>query len=56
MQFNSLLVIFALTFGCTLSLDVIFNQDWKLWKEANNKHYSDAEEHVRFVFLDLISY
>jgi cathepsin L len=30
-----------------LALDVTLTQHWKLWKEANNKRYSDAEEHVR---------
>jgi cathepsin L len=30
-----------------LALDVGLNQHFKLWKEINNKRYSDAEEHVR---------
>jgi hypothetical protein len=55
MQTIILLTVLAVIFGCTLSLDVVLNQNWKLWKEANNKHYSNAEEHVRFVFLDRIS-
>lgn len=48
MQSIKLLTVVAMIFGCTLSLD---NQNWKLWKEAYNKHYSDAEEHVRFGYF-----
>ncbi|CAF4428359.1 unnamed protein product, partial [Rotaria magnacalcarata] len=33
---------------CTLALDVTLNQYWKLWKEANNKRYSNAEEDIRY--------
>jgi hypothetical protein len=45
MQSTSILAVLVLAFGCTLALDV---QHWKLWKEANNKRYSDAEEHIRY--------
>jgi hypothetical protein len=47
MQSISVLAVLALAFSCTLALDVTLNQHWKLWKEANNKRYSDAEENVR---------
>jgi cathepsin L len=47
MQSISVLAVLALAFSCTLALDVTLNQHWKLWKETNNKRYSDAEEHVR---------
>jgi len=47
MQSISVLAILAVAFSCTLALDVKLNQHWKLWKETNNKLYSDAEEHVR---------
>ncbi|CAF2471652.1 unnamed protein product [Rotaria sp. Silwood2] len=47
MQSISTLAILALALSCTLALDVTLNQHWKLWKETNNKRYSDAEEHVR---------
>lgn len=42
------ILVLALVFSCTLTLNVTLNQQWKLWKEANKKHYSDAEEHVRY--------
>jgi hypothetical protein len=48
MQSISVLAVLALAFTCTLALDVTLNQHWKLWKEANSKRYSDAEEHVRY--------
>ncbi|CAF0851886.1 unnamed protein product [Adineta steineri] len=47
MQSISVLAVLAVAFSCTLALDVTLNQHWKLWKEANNKRYNDAEEHVR---------
>jgi hypothetical protein len=47
MQSISVLAVLALALSCTLALDVTLTQHWKLWKEANNKRYSDAEEHVR---------
>ncbi len=47
MQFISVLAVLVLAFSCTLALDVKLNQHWKLWKETNNKRYSDVEEHVR---------
>jgi len=47
MQSISVLAVLALAFSCTLALDVTLNHHWKLWKQANNKLYSDAEEHVR---------
>ena len=45
----SVLAVLALAFSCTLAFDAKLNQHWKLWKEANNKRYFDAEEHVRYV-------
>ncbi|CAF3428701.1 unnamed protein product [Rotaria socialis] len=47
MQSISVLAVLVLAFSCTLALDVTLNQYWKLWKEANNKHYSNAEEDIR---------
>jgi len=47
MQSFSVLAVLALAISCTLAFDVTLNQQWKLWKDANNKQYSDAEEHVR---------
>jgi len=47
MQSISVLVVLALAFSCTLALDITLNQHWKLWKNTHNKHYLDAEEHVR---------
>jgi cathepsin L len=47
MQSVSILAVLALAFSCTLAFDAKLNQYWKLWKEAHNKLYSDAEEHVR---------
>jgi cathepsin L len=47
MQSISVLAVLAIAFSCTLAIDVTLNQHWKLWKSANNKKYSDAEEHVR---------
>jgi cathepsin L len=47
MQSISVLAILALAFTCTLAIDVTLNRHWQLWKSANNKQYSDAEEHVR---------
>ena len=32
----------------TLSLGAPLDQQWKLWKETNNKRYSNAEEHLRY--------
>ena len=48
MQFFSILGILVLALSCTLAADISLNPEWKLWKEANNKHYSDAEEHRRY--------
>jgi len=48
MQSKSVLTILVvLVFSCSLGLDVTLNQHWKLWKETNNKRYSDAEEYIR---------
>jgi hypothetical protein len=47
MQSTSVLAVLALAFSCTLALDVTLNQHWKLWKEANNKRYSEVEEDIR---------
>jgi cathepsin L len=47
MQSISVLAVLALAFTCTLAIDVTLNRHWQLWKSANNKQYSDAEEHVR---------
>jgi cathepsin L len=41
------IVVLALVFSCTLALNVTLNQQWKLWKDANNKLYSRSEELVR---------
>ncbi len=51
----SILVVLAFAFSCTLALNVALNQDWKLWKETNNKRYFAAEEHVRYAILSFIS-
>ena len=48
MRSISILAVFALAFSCTLALDVTINQQWKLWKETNNKRYSGVEEHSRY--------
>ena len=53
MKSIAIFTVLALTFGCALSLDVLLNQHWNSWKQANNKLYSDAQEHIRFVLLDL---
>jgi cathepsin L len=47
MQSVSVLAVLALAFSCTLAIDVTLNQHWNLWKQANNKVYSGAEEQVR---------
>jgi len=47
MHLISVLAVVVLAFSCTLAFDAKLNQHWKLWKEFNNKRYSDAEEHVR---------
>jgi hypothetical protein len=47
MQSISVLVVLALAFSCTLTLDVTLDQRWKSWKETHNKQYSDVEEHIR---------
>jgi cathepsin L len=47
MQSISVLAVLALAFSCTLAFDVKLDQHWKLWKEANNKQYSVAEETIR---------
>jgi len=49
MQSISVLAVFALAFSCTLAIDVTLNQQWNLWKQTNNKQYSNAEEQVRRV-------
>jgi hypothetical protein len=56
MQSISVLAVLALAFSCTLALDVTLNQHWKLWKEANNKRYLDAEEHVRYEIFFYIEF
>jgi hypothetical protein len=43
----SILVILALAFSCTLTLDVKLNEQWNIWKQTNNKRYSIDEEQVR---------
>jgi len=43
----SVLAVLALAFSCTLALDVALDHHWKLWKQANNKQYSNVEEIVR---------
>ncbi len=50
-----LLAIVAFTFSCTFALDIKLNEHWKSWKETNNKHYSDVEEHVRYEIFFFIS-
>jgi len=47
MQSISVLAVLAIAFSCTLALDVTLNDQWKLWKNVNNKRYSEAEEQVR---------
>ncbi len=51
----SIFIILALTLSCTFALDVTLNQHWQLWKDTNNKRYSDAEEHVRYEIYFFIS-
>jgi hypothetical protein len=52
---QSVLVVLAIAFTCTLALDVTLNDQWKLWKNVNNKRYSDAEEQIRYELFILIS-
>jgi len=47
MQSISVLAVLAIAFSCTLALDVTLNEQWKLWKNVNNKRYGDAQEQVR---------
>jgi cathepsin L len=47
MQSISVLAVLVLAFSCTLARDPALDRSWQLWKDANNKQYSDAEEHVR---------
>jgi len=47
MQSISVLAVLAIAFSCTLALDVTLNQQWKLWKDGNNKRYSNVEEQIR---------
>jgi hypothetical protein len=51
MQSTSILAVLILAVSCTLALDVTLNQHWKLWKETNNKRYSDTEEHIRYEII-----
>jgi hypothetical protein len=51
MQPISVLAVLALTFSCTLAVDVTLNENWNLWKQINNKQYFDAEEHVRYELI-----
>jgi len=55
MQSILLFVVLALAFSFTLALDIGLNQQWKSWKDTNNKRYSDAEEHVRYEIFFYIS-
>ena len=48
MQSLSMLAVLVLAFGCTLAIGATLNKPWKLWKEAHNKLYSNAEEHSRY--------
>jgi hypothetical protein len=50
----SVLAVLTLVFSGTLALDGTLNQNWKLWKETNNKRYFDAEEHVWYEILFFI--
>jgi len=47
MQSISVLAVLALAFSCTLALDAKLDMHWNLWKQANNKLYSDADESLR---------
>ncbi|CAF1476295.1 unnamed protein product [Rotaria sp. Silwood1] len=47
MQSISILTIVMLALSCTLARDVTLNEQWNLWKDAYNKRYSNAEEHLR---------
>jgi hypothetical protein len=47
MQSISVLAVLALALSCTLAIDVTLNKHWNMWKQANNKQYSSAEEEVR---------
>lgn len=48
MQTISVLALLAVAFSCTFAFDAELNQHWGLWKQTHNKHYSDAEDHVRY--------
>ncbi len=54
MQSVSVLAVLALALSCTLAIDVTLNQQWNMWKQVNNKQYSDAEEQVRYERFILI--
>ncbi len=47
MQSISVLAVLALALSCTLAIDVTLNKHWNLWKQVNNKQYSNAEEDAR---------
>jgi hypothetical protein len=55
MQSISVLTIVVLAFSCTLTHDMTLDQQWNLWKDEHNKHYSNAEEHIRYEILFFIS-
>jgi cathepsin L len=47
MQSVSVLAVLAVAFSCALAFDATLDQYWNLWKQANNKGYSNVEEQVR---------
>jgi len=47
MQCVSIIVVLGFVCSCALAFDVSLNQQWNLWKQNNNKLYSDVEENTR---------
>jgi cathepsin L len=48
----SFFAVLALAFSCTLALDITLDQQWKTWKDTNNKRYSDVEEYARRIIWE----
>jgi len=47
MHSTSILVVFVFVFCSTLARDVNLDEQWKLWKQTHNKHYSKPMEILR---------
>lgn len=54
---HSIAILFVLTLavGYTFTRDIALDQQWNLWKQTNNKYYSDAEEGVRYEVLFIMT-